>query len=91
MFSKGWARKTLPGQSLGHITATFCGPAHFNNLTSPVISALSVNMSSALPISGIFAHRNTRDIIFPYLCGADLSEIEIPYQCSQVDGFLARL
>jgi hypothetical protein len=36
----------------------------------------SVDMPSALPISRIFAHHNTRCIIFPYFCGADLSEIE---------------
>jgi hypothetical protein len=29
--------------------------------------------------------------IFPYFCGADLSEIETPHQRSQIDGFLARL
>jgi hypothetical protein len=53
----------------------FCGP----------------DMPSALPISGIFAHHNTRGIIFPYFCGADLSEIETPQQRSQINGFLARL
>jgi hypothetical protein len=48
-------------------------------------------MPSALLISGIFAHHNTRGIIFPYFGGADLSEIETPQQRSQIDGFLARL
>jgi hypothetical protein len=45
-------------------------------------------MPRALPISRIFAHHNT---IFPYFCGADLSEIETPQHRSQIDGFLARL
>jgi hypothetical protein len=71
----------------------------------PHIMHSSVNMPSAFPISGIFVHHNTRGIIFPYLCGTDLSEIETPqmmmsficscrnkkYQRSQVDCFLARL
>jgi hypothetical protein len=46
---------------------------------------------SALPIRGIFAHDNARGIIFPYLCGTDLSEIETPQHRSQIDCFLARL
>ena len=92
MFGKGWTRKAF-AQRIAHILRSFT----FQQLDVaiayelPEIMHSSVNVPSALPISGIFAHRNTRDIIFPYLCGADLSEIEIPYQCSQVDGFLARL
>jgi ribosomal protein S27AE len=39
---------------------------------------------------GFFAHHNTRGIIFPYFCGANLSEIETPQQRSKIDGVLAR-
>jgi hypothetical protein len=73
---KGWTRKAF-GQRIG--------PAHFNNLTPwPLRTSSSVNMSRALQISGVFAHHNTRGIIFAYLCGADLSEIEISQQRSPV-------
>jgi hypothetical protein len=48
-------------------------------------------MPRALPICGIFAHHDTRAIIFPYFSGADLSEIETLQQRSQIDGFLTRL
>ena len=46
----------------------------------PQIMHSSVNrgMPRALPISGIFAHHDTRGIILPYFSGSDLSEIETP-------------
>ena len=37
----------------------------------PQIMHSSVNMPRALPISGIFAHYDTRGIILPYFSGAD--------------------
>jgi hypothetical protein len=92
MFGKGWTRKAF-GQRIGYILR-FCA---FQQLDVAIAYELtqimhsSVDMPSALPISRIFAHHNTRCIIFPYFCGADLSEIETPQQRSQIDGFLARL
>jgi hypothetical protein len=92
MFSKGWTREAF-GQRIGHILRS----CEFQQLDEaiayelPQIMHSSVDMPSALPISGIFAHHNTRGIIFPYFCGADLSEIKTPQQRSQIDGFLARL
>jgi hypothetical protein len=92
MFGKGWTRQAF-GQRIGYILR----PSTFQQLDVaiayelPQIMHSSVNVPSALPISGIFAHHNTRGIIFPFLCGADLSEIETPQQRSQIDDFLARL
>jgi hypothetical protein len=76
MFGKGWTRQAF-GQRIGFILR----PSTFQQLDVamayelPQIMHSSVNVPSALPISGIFAHHNTRGIIFPYLCVADLSEI----------------
>jgi hypothetical protein len=92
MFGKGWTQKAF-GQRIGHILR----PCAFQQLDVAIAYELaqimhpSVDMPSALPISRIFTHHNTRCIIFPYFCGADLSEIETPQQRSQIDGFLARL
>jgi hypothetical protein len=92
MFGKGWTRKAF-GQRIGHILR----PSTFQQLDVaiayelPQVMHSSVNMSSTLPISRIFAHNNSRSIIFPYFCGADLSEIDTPQQRSQIDGFLTRL
>lgn len=92
MFSKGWTRKAF-GQRVGHIRRS-CAFQQLDVAIAyeiPQIMHSSVDMSSTLPISGIFAHHHTRGIIFLYFCGADLSEIETPQQRSQIDGFLARL
>jgi hypothetical protein len=92
MFGKGWKRKAF-GQRLGHILRT-CAFQQLDVAIAydlPQIMHSSVNMPRTLPISGIFTHYNTRGIIFPYFCGADLSEIETPQQRSQMDGFLDRL
>ena len=92
MFGKGWTRKAF-GQRIGHILRT-CAFQQLDVAIAyelPQIVHSSVNVPRALPISGIFAHHDTRGIIFPYFCGADLSEIEPPQQRSQIDGFLARL
>ena len=92
MFTKGWTRKPF-GQRIGHILRS-CAFQQLDVAIAhelPQIMHSSVDMPSALPISGIFAHHNTRGIIFPYFCGAALSKIETPQQRSQIDGFLARL
>jgi hypothetical protein len=92
MFGKGWTRKAF-GQRFGYILRS-CA---FQQLDVAIAYELaqimhsSVDMPSALPISRIFAHHDTRCIIFPYVCGADLSEIQTPQPSSQIDGFLARL
>jgi hypothetical protein len=79
MFGKGWTRQAF-GQRIGHILR----PSTFQQLDVaiayelPQIMHSSVNVPSTLPISGIFAHHDTKGIILPYFSGADLSEIETP-------------
>ncbi len=90
MFGNGWTRKAF-GQRMSHIlrSCTFQQLDVAIAYELPQIMHSSINVLSALPISGIFAHHNTRGIIFPYFCGADESEIETPQQ--RLDGFFARL
>ncbi len=79
MFGKGRTRKAF-GQRIRRILRT-CALQQLDVAIThdlPQIMHSSVNMPRALPISGIFAHHDTRDIILPYFCGADLSEIETP-------------
>jgi len=79
MFGKGWTRKAF-GQRIGHILRT-CAFQQLDVAIAyelPQIMRSSVKMSRALPISGIFAHHDTRGIILPYFSGADLTEIETP-------------
>ncbi len=79
MFGLSWARETF-GQRIGHILWS----RTFQQLDVPIAYKLpqimhsSVNVLGALPIRGIFAHHNTKGIISPYFCGADLPEIETP-------------
>ena len=93
MFSQGWTRKAF-GQRIGHILRSCVfqqldmAIAHELPQITKQIMHSSVDMPSALPISGIFAHHNTRGIIRPYFCGAALSEIENPLASRP---FLARL
>jgi hypothetical protein len=83
MLGKGWTRKAF-GQRIGYILQ-FCAFQQFDVAIAYELTQImhsSVDMPSALPISRIFAHHNTRCIIFPYFCGADLSEIETPHKNS---------
>jgi hypothetical protein len=64
------------GQRIGHILRS-CAFQQLDMAIAhelPQIMHSSVDMPSALPIGGIFAHHNTRGIIFPYFCGARLVE-----------------
>jgi hypothetical protein len=94
MFSKGWTRKAF-GQRIGHILRT-CAFQQLDVAIAyelPQIMQSSVDMPSALPISGIFAHQNTRGIILPYLCVADLPKIETPqllFCASRISGVYLR-
>ena len=72
MFGKGRTRKTF-GQRISNILRTFT----FQQLDVAITHELPQIMHSSVN-SGIFAHHDTRDIILPYFCGADLSEIETP-------------
>jgi len=79
VLGKGWTRKAF-GQRIGHILLT-CAFQQLDVAIAyelPQIMHSSVNMPRALPISGIFAHHDTRGVILPYFSGADLSEVEAP-------------